>query len=231
MRLKEIDLDLPYVGVSAEDYRLNWMSKRMTFRNECRHVAAMAERYLKEHRYKTPFSWKLMISCYSDLNKSQRKFVKSEVYEVKMKFDIIEYFSLPPEEKKWMIFNVLKEGVFEMIEEEGWNREHFVDVFLRMENEGLKNTYQPLKPLYNSKRNLKVAIVCDHEINEISMHLCVSDKNGKEIERKLVVSEIPNEWNFHIHLGKLQWTSENEVALINKNGIVVGTVQATTSIS
>jgi hypothetical protein len=213
MILKEFDLDLPYIREDAEDYEHSWKPKRLQFRNECRCIASMAERYFKNYRYKTPFAWKLMIECYSDINKSRKKFVKSEVYEVSMEFDISRYFNLTSEEKKWMIFNVLKEGVFEVLKEEEWNSEPFIEVFSRMENDNLLNVYQSGKAVYNPKRNLKAMVICEHEISEIKIYLCITDKSGKEVARKLVIKEVPNEWKFYIHLGELQWISDKEVAL------------------
>ncbi|MDO3413410.1 hypothetical protein QWJ34_26915 [Saccharibacillus sp. CPCC 101409] len=227
MILKEFDLDLPYVGEDAEDYEQSWKSKRIQFRNECRCIASMTERYFKNYRYKTPISWKLMIVCYSDINKSRKKFVKSEVYEIHMEFDIARYFNLNVEEKKRMIFNVLKEGAFEVLKEEGWNSEPFIEVFSKMENDNLVNRYQSGKAVYNPKRNLKAMIICEHEISEIKIYVCIADKRDKEVVKKLVIQEVPNEWKFHIHLGKLQWISEEEVILKNKKGLMVGTVQVT----
>lgn len=225
MILKEFDLDLPYIEGSPEDYKLNWKHKRIKFNNECRCVAAMAERYFKEYRYKTPFSWKLMVSCYSELDNVKNKFVKSEVYEANMRFDIDRYFTSTANDKKLMIFEVLKEGVLEIVKEEGWISEPFKEVFSKMEDEQLKNIYQLGKFSYNSKRHLNAAIVCEHEINEFKMFIIIRDSSGREIAKKLVINEVPNEWSFHKHLGKLQWLSDHEVALINKKGIVVNTLQ------
>jgi len=223
--LKEFDLDLAYEGDSPEDYQLNWKEKRLKFRDEIRCVASFVERNFKEYRFKTPFTWKLMVTCYSDIKNVRKKFIKSEVYEVGIEFDIDSYFTSKSNVKKQIIFNTLTEGVLEIVQEENWDRAPFIDVFSRIENQGLQNHYRWGKSVSNSNRSLKASIFCEHEVEVFNIFAIITDKNGNEISKKLMIVEKPNEWDFHIHLGKILWISNFEVALINKDGTIVNTLR------
>jgi hypothetical protein len=225
MILREFDLDLPYVGESKEDYQMNWKSKRMKFRDEIRCIASMAERYFKPIRYKTPYSWKVMVDCYADVSQVRKTFIKSEVYKVSLGFDINKYFISPPFEKKKMIYYALTEGIRKIVSEENWDSEPFETVFKKMLEENLINSYIWRKPLTSPNRYLKAEIICEHDLNEFRIIGTIKDRNGTELARKLFITEIPNEWDFHIHLGNLTWNSNDEVALLNKDGNVIDTLK------
>ena len=53
-------------------------------------------------------------------------------------------------------------------------------------------------------------------VYKINFSIIISDKDGKELIREKIITEIPNEWNYTQHLGELRWLDDKNVALISK---------------
>ena len=61
-------------------------------------------------------------------------------------------------------------------------------------------------------------VLLQHEIDEMNISIIVNDKRGNEIFREKMISELPDEWYYASHLGKINWVSDNEIVLVNKKG-------------
>lgn len=219
MILKEFDLDLPYVGSSKEDYELNWKSRRMQFRDEARCVASMFERLFKPYKFKTLYTWKILIECYNDISLIRNLNISSDIYTIAIKFDVIGYFGSDNNRKKQIIFDSLKEGLETLLKIElDWDRMPFEEVLKTMQEKELLNTYLWGKTT-NSSRTYSAALSCEHEIDGLTINLIVYNKKQGIIYHKHILTEKPNEWDYTQHFGTLYWESKNEIVLKNKQGI------------
>lgn len=50
----------------------------------------------------------------------------------------------------------------------------------------------------------------------MNIFIVIKERNGNEIFRKKIISELPDEWAYAKHLGELKWISNSTIELINK---------------
>lgn len=61
-------------------------------------------------------------------------------------------------------------------------------------------------------------VLIEHEVNSCDISLVIYDRDHQEIKREKLISELPDEWAYARHLGKLTWESKTRVSLTNKKG-------------
>jgi len=126
MKLKEIEMDLPYVEdekrvlqiqrdeeidyqeAVRRDYELNWKEVRRKFQLMTRCMTSMIERVM--YSVDTKDCWKLLFEC---VDKKKENRVKNllGVYVFQIEFDIEEFFSIDDDEKKKVIIDTVMYGI------------------------------------------------------------------------------------------------------------------------
>jgi hypothetical protein len=86
----------------------------------------------------------------------------------------------------------------------------------------LKNEWYWKKPSFSPNRKQKASLLIVHEVTDVKAYLIVSRRNNEVMLRSEVFRARPNEWAFARYLGEIQWLSQNEVVLLDKNKEVVG---------
>lgn len=233
MDLKEFDLDLPYIAVedkikflmeeknctrneaSKLDYEENWKDKRRTFRLETRCMTAMFERILG--KVKTDDSWKILIECVED-TKEQKVLNLSGVLTTQVKFDYKGFIAGDEYQKKQKTLCSLFNGIKIIAKVKGWNTETFRTAYLQIQNNDYSNEWIWKKPVKSPNNRFSAEVFCQHGVKSMDISIIFKDKKGKEIDRKKVISELPDEFAYARHLGELKWVSNSEITLVNKKG-------------
>ncbi|MCZ8516022.1 hypothetical protein O9H85_27195 [Paenibacillus filicis] len=214
--LKEFDLDIPYKSNqgSRDDYEMNWKDKRLKFSNEVRCICSLYEQNFEKIR--TDECWKVLVECVETVT-DYRVRCYGGVCHICIPLDINRYFSLENLEKKKIILSVLKQGIDRVVEEKKWDKAPFEHAYQNVISKGYINQWTWKKPKKSPDRKYSAEVFCTHEIDEFSIWIIIKNSYGVEVNRKKIIREVPNEWDFAEHLGKLTWQNAREVALINKN--------------
>jgi hypothetical protein len=212
--LKEFDMDIPYVNGNKEDYEKIWKEKRIKFRDEIRCICSLYEQNFEKLR--TVDCWKLLIECVKEITDNRIRCYDG-VCQANVQLDIDWYFGLTNIEKKKLILSLLKQGVDKIIEEKKWDKQPFEIAYQKIIAGEYINHLIWNKPKKNPDKKYSAEVICDHDIDEFSVRIIIRNKNGDEVKQKKIITERPNEWAFAKHFGRLEWLSQNEVALINKD--------------
>ena len=233
MYLKQFDLDLPYIPdenkiisimnekncfrdeATKMDYEVNWKEKSRKFSLETRNISAMFERLFD--KMKTKDCWKILVECV-DYIKEERVLNFSGVYTVQVKFNYDNFSTSNDNEKKQKVLDLIMVGVKIIAKSEGWNLEPFETVFSKIYEANYTNEWVWKKAVKNKFKEFSAEVLCQHGVKSIEIYIVLRDKNGSEMDRKKVISEIPHEFAYAKHLGELQWISNNEISLVNKKG-------------
>ncbi len=233
MFLREFDLDLPYIADENKiiaimdeknylrseaikmDYEENWKEKRRKFNLETRNVSAMFERLFG--KIKTRDCWKILVECV-DYIKEERVLNFSGVYTVQVKINYNSFSESDDYQKKQKALEILMEGIKIIAEKENWNIEPFETVYSRIREANYTNEWVWKKPVKSEDKKFSAEVLCQHGVESIEIFIVLRNKNGAELDRKKVISELPDEFVYAKHLGEVKWISDNEVALVNKKG-------------
>lgn len=241
MYLKEFDLDLHYrpdpnviAKIMAQhqceyheatklDYQENWKNKRRAFRLQTRCITSMFERLLGSSTVKTKRFWKLLVQSGSDESGTGGVKIVGDTAEVDVVFSLGDFFVLSDLDKKRRALDLLMEGIEKAAAAEDWDLEPFRRVYELIRDSNYKNEWIWRKS-GNRAKTYNAEILCNHGVDEIDIFLLVANSAGDVISKQLIVSELPDEFAYARHLGKLEWRSNTEVVLVNKSGDAIGTV-------
>lgn len=175
----------------------------------------MFERLLGQ--VKTPDCWKILIECVEDISE-QRILNYSGVYTVQIKFDYSSFICKSDFEKKKQVLELIMEGVKIVSNHEGWNLEPFEEVGSKIVESNYENKWIWKKPVKSKNKKISAEIICYHAVKNIDIYIVLKDKTGQELVKKKIISELPNEFAYSKHLGKIKWISDSQVVLVNQNG-------------
>lgn len=231
MNLKEFDLDLPYVEdinkiesvikdtkcsfseARRYDYENNWREKRRLFRLQTRCISSMLERVFCN--IKTKDCWKILIECVEVINE-ERIINLSGVCTVQVAFNPIEFFESSDYIKKQITFKLLTEGIRKVIQEKNFNPNSFEEAFNMILKSDFRNEWVWKKPVRSPDKKYNAEILCIHGISKIDIYLIIRDKDNNEVTRTKLISEIPDEFAYVKHLGKIKWISNKRVMVTNR---------------
>lgn len=240
MYLKDIDFDIPYKikkesieeimvehGCSYDqaiqkDYEENWkwnIRRRFTLETRC--VSSMFLRLLG--KIKTEDCSKVLINC---VDEKAREGISNcmGIYTVEYFIDYNKFFLKTDYEKKVITLNIIKESINKIVSAKGWNFDPFQEVFEKIIELEYNNFWTFGKRVKNPNKNHSAEIYLEHKVKDIEIYINIRDKKGELIKKELILTELPHEFSYVRHLGKLTWVSENEVQLTNKNSDKVGSI-------
>lgn len=239
MFLKEFDLDLPYIPdenkiiaimneknylrneATKLDYEKNWKDKRHKFRLETRNISAMFERLFD--KMNTNDCWKILVECVDNIMED-RVLNFTGVNTVQVKFNYNKFSASDDYQKKQKTLDLLMEGIKIVAKNENWNIEPFETVYSKICEANYTNEWVWKKPVKSAGKKFSAEVLCQHGVESIEIYMVLRDKNGAELDRKKLISELPDEFAYANHLGEVKWLSDNEVALVNKKGDKTWTV-------
>lgn len=187
MKLKEIELDIPYKeneirlqqiqekrGIDRQeaikiDYALNWKAKRRRFQLETRCMTAMIERIMEP--VKTEDCWKLLFECYEESEEDE--IVKLlGVYVVRTKFCLEKFWEGDNFNKKKMIIETILKKINEIKKNITFDLENVNMACEKIITLGYVNEWVWGKPLKLGKKY--VCIEMKHEVQEMYIYIWFS---------------------------------------------------------
>lgn len=233
MRLKEFDLDLPYIcdeknvasivaqrrcernEATTVDYQMNWNDKRFRFSLETRSIASFFSRLFGY--INTKDCWKILVDCVPEIFE-ERILNFSGVYAVQIQFDYDSFAKLSDINKKKVTLELLMSGIKKVALDQSWDMSPFENTYSKIIEADYVNEWIWKKPVKSPNRKNVASVFLQHEVNEIDISIIVSDIKGVEILRKKVITELPDEWMYSQHLGEVKWINDEKVVIINKAG-------------
>lgn len=240
MYLKDIDFDMPYKvrkklieeimvkhGCSYEqavkkDYEENWkwnIRRRFTLETRC--ISSMVLRLLG--KVKTEDCSKILINCGEEKAKENISSCLG-IYTIEYCIDYDNFFLKSDYEKKVITLNIIKDIIEKIVTIKEWDSTPFQLVFQKIIELEYNNSWTFGKKVKSPDKKYTAEIYLEHGIKEIDIFICIRDRNNNIIEKKLIFTELPHEFSYSRHLGKLIWLSGNEVELNNKSGEKLGSV-------
>jgi len=232
MKLKEFDLDMPYIRDEEyiallmketdcdrrEAFNKYWIDvgswKRRKFNVETRCVTSFFERIFE--RIDTKDCWKILVECIDGECKTSVNNLLG-VYSVQVENDYDYFENLEDElSKKKLALELLMTGIQKVAASQNWDMEPFECAYNKILEAEYRNEWVWKKPVSSPDRKHRAYIFLYHELKQIDLFLIITDKSGKEIHREKILTEIPDEWEYARHLGAIKWHDNRKVALINK---------------
>lgn len=232
MKLKEIELDLPYQKdnefiqqlqeskklecseATRQDYEINWKEMRRDFQLMTRCMTSMIERLMKP--INTKDCWKILIECVDECAEEGYRNLLG-VYAIQIVFDWRQFFGASDFHKKEMVIDIVQEAMKRFSNSVDFE----VDNINTACNEIIKRNYLNEwfwgKSCSMGEKNARIKII--HDINDVKIYVQISENNILS-EEKLLVCTLPDERSYGLFLGELRWISKDEVALITKSGDV-----------
>lgn len=242
MYLKEIQLDLPYrkklevlkevmiqnncnyEEAIAIDYESNWMLQiRRRFDLETRCIIAMFLRLLGK-KYKTKACSKVVIECVEKAPEIEYPCYRGSCYGiglVRYELDYVEFFAKNDYEKKQIILQIIKESLYKMAKDEGWDFTALENVCNKIKKLDYNNCWVVGKKAKSPNKLYTAELYIEHEIETIYLFAVIRNKQDEIVRKKLIIKEKPSEWIYTQYLGKLVWVSDTEIHLNDRTGFTL----------
>jgi hypothetical protein len=141
------------------------------------------------------------------------------VYALEVTADVDSFFSLSDAEKKEWALETLQAGIHRLLEQTGWSAGPFLETYKKAKDLQLVNTWIWKKPVASPSRRLTAEVLVEHNVDSCDISVVVRNRDREEIARKILISELPHEFSYARHLGRLKWASEKRIVLVNKEGV------------
>ena len=92
----------------------------------------------------------------------------------------------------------------------------FESVYSKIIDTNYVNEWMWKKKVKNPRKDLSAEVFMQHEIDYMMISILIRDSLGEKIFSQKVISELPNEYAYSQHLGKLKWITNTSVVLVNK---------------
>lgn len=236
MKLKEFELDLPYIidekkineicleqntlkeNAIKIDYENNWKLKRKNFKMETRCITAMFER-LFESTDITEF-WKISLECVPVVTNSQVRNIGGVLFK-QVEFIYEDFIKYNNEIKKEISLEILVKGIKESLDEKKINLLPFEKVYNEIKQNKYKNNWKYGKCIKSPNKLFNAEILCEHDVEKIEIFILIKNKKGEEILKKKIISELPEEFAYTKHLGKIKWITSESIEYYNKKNLVI----------
>lgn len=232
MKLKEIELDLPYQKdnefiqqlqeskkleyseATRQDYETNWKEMRRDFQLMTRCMTSMIERIMK--LIDTKDCWKILIECVDECAEEGYQNLLG-VYAIQIVFDRGQFFDASDFHKKEMVIDIVQTAMKRLSNCIDFEVDNINTACNEIINKNYLNEWFWGKSCSMGKKKARVKII--HDINDVKIYVQISENNILS-EEKLLVCALPDERSYSLFLGELRWISKDEVALITKSGDV-----------
>lgn len=223
MILKEIEMDLPYVRDTNQeylstddiklDYELNWKEKRRQFQLMTRCMTSMIERIIP--RITTKDCWKILIECVEKLPRNECANLLG-VYSVQVLFDINMFWEMNSFEKKKYVVNKIREALKTIAQYSFFDVDEIENACHKIVELNYVNEWYWNKPVKSKQISVQVKVL--HEVENVNIYMVFKDAMGNIYKEKFLIADIPDERVYSKYLGKLEWISVGTARLSTKNG-------------
>ena len=194
------------------DERENWRWISSDFCYETRCVCALYERFFGIMR-KAPFR-KMLVVCVPDIQYETGSNLIG-VYAVQVPFDYNEYLKLSVIQKKRVILNTLMTCIRQAVAETGLQMDQFEMAYNKVIEANFVNEWRAHKNVLNRTKDYSADLLMQHSLRSMDFTVVIRNKKKEEVYRELIISARPDEHNYSTCLGKFQWCSDDEIALVN----------------
>lgn len=233
MIFKEIAFDLPYIANEDEinrimnennctrndavkvDYEQNWKSKRRDFSLRTRCISSMFERLMG--KISTHSCSKLLIECVPFQSESLLLDF-SEINTFKIQFDYDSFKLLDNNEKKKLTLEMLMKGVQALSEKEKLDFQKFIVVYNQIVESNYRNEWVWQKSIKSPNKKLSAELIINHEVELVYISILIRNINGNIMKVEEILTDLPDEYAYSKHLGRLSWQNDKTISLINKKG-------------
>jgi hypothetical protein len=139
-------------------------------------------------------------------------------------FDFSTYNKLDTYDRKQLLLSTLHKSLLRLCEDKGWNKEPFEIAKSGVIKDKFINSYEVSRK-NNPNRSMIAILSAEHTAEEFKLNIVVTDKSGKEILKKTVLSEEPDEFLFNSQIGRIQWESSDILNYIAKDKSVLETMK------
>ncbi len=190
------------------DYDVNWKwNKIRRFELETRCIASMFERLLG--KFKTADCSKINIMIVDDITMEDISICLG-IYTIQYKLDYNEFFIKSDEEKKKITLNMIRECIVKIVKEKKWDYEPFEDTFNKITELEYNNFWMYKKTCKSPNKLYTGEVYFEHEVKEIKIYLVITNKHREIIKKKLIITELPDEYAYFRHIGELTWVSDTK---------------------
>lgn len=208
MKLKEFDLWA---------YKLELKDSRaFTLENRC--VCAHFERHFKG--LETDGVYRVVVKLSEGDPRDGTTEISSSVLKYYSAFDFNSFNKLDIYERKELLLATLYSSLLSLCEANGWAKEPFEIAKFGVIEDKFINSYEVSKK-NNQNRSLIASLNAEHTAELFKLDIVVTDKSGKEILNKTVLSEEPDEFLFNGQIGRIQWESSDVLNYIAKDKRVI----------
>ena len=212
MKLKEFDLWA---------YKLDLNDSRaFTLENRC--VCAHFERHFKG--LETEGVYRIVVKLSEDDFRNGMSEISSSVLKYYDTFDFCKYNKLGSYDRKQFLLSTLYNSLLRLCEENGWNKEPFEIAKSGVIKDKFFNSYEVSRKK-NPNRSLVAILNAEHTMEEFKLDIVVVDKSGKEVLKKTVLSEVPDEFLFNGQIGRIRWESSDILNYVAKDKSVLETMK------
>lgn len=150
--------------------------------------------------------------------------IGSSVLKYYETFDFISFSKLDVYERKKLLLSTLYNSLMRLCETNNWDKKPFDVAKSSVIEENFLNSYEVSRKI-NQKRNMVAVLNAEHTAEEFQLDIVITDKSGKEVSRKKVLSEEPDEFLFNGQIGRIQWESSNILNYIAKDKRILETIK------
>lgn len=209
-----IENNLEYSEASILYYNLNWKEKCRNFRLETRCISSMFSRLFPP--FKTKNKWKILIQCCEKIF-DERVITNGGVILTQVKINYENYCLSSNKMKKIYALELLMDGIKKITDLQKWD----IKPFDKTKNQIISLNYENIWTWKSVKNDsIEAKVICNHDIDNISIFLIVSDLKGNTIYKRKIISDLPDEWAYSKYLGDLI-IGKDTISLIDKSKKIV----------
>ncbi len=179
-------------------------SRAFTLENRC--VCAHYERHFKGQE--TEEIYRVVVKLSEGDPRDGMSEISSSVLKYYDAFNFSTYNKLDLYERKKLLLSTLHKSLLHLCEENNWDKELFEMAKSGVVKDKFFNSYE-ISRKNNSKRSMVACLNAQHTSKEFKLDIVVIDKSGKEILKKTVLSEEPDEFLFNSRIGRIHWESSD----------------------
>lgn len=150
--------------------------------------------------------------------------VSSSVLKYYEAFDFNSYNKHDADGRKELLLTTLYNALLHLCEVNSWDKEPFEIAKYSVIEDKFINSYEVSRK-NNPTHSMVASLNAEHTAEKFKLDIVVTDKYGKEVLRKNVLSEEPDEFLFNGQIGRIQWKSKNVLNYIAKNKGVLETME------
>lgn len=209
------DRNCTYEQAILIDYDTNWkwnIRRRFLLESNC--IVAMFLRLLG--KYKNDDCKKILVRCVKDVVR-QDGFNALGIYTIELKVNYVKFFEKDDYDKKLITLNIIKQSIAKVVQEKGWDTSPFESVFNRIMELNYNNCWTCGKKVKSQNKLYTAEVYLEHEVKQIDIYIIIRNNQGEIVKKELIITEQPHEYAYVKLLGKLVWSSNNQVQLVSRN--------------